>query len=368
MFWIIGGEALVCGLAPMLPDRIGTAVAKQFTHVKWEGLHCYDLIWPVFMFIVGVAMPFSLANRRAKGDSKGKLLFHAVKRSVILFILGMIAQGGLLAYDLSKLHPCYSVLHGIAAGYLIATIVMLLLGPKQQAAMTVAFLLVYWALLMWIPVPGFGAGVLTVDGNAAAYIDRLVLGRFHYGDNTWFLSYLGFAASVLLGVLAGELLLSPRPPRAKVAGLLGFGLALAALGFLWSIWLPIIKLLWTGSFVLVGGGVGSILLAVFYLVVDVWGWRRWAFFFTVIGMNSIAVYMATILFNFRQIGNIFVGGLLSRVGPWRRSAADVRRVDGRVADPFLDVPQEDIHQIVSLGSKCCRAGRSRNRLSAAAGN
>jgi predicted acyltransferase len=320
MFWIIGGEHLIWALGPILPSSIGPGLAKQFDHVKWEGLHVYDLIWPVFMFIVGVAMPLSLANRRARGDSNGKILFHAVKRSAILFILGMIAQGDLLQYDLSKLHPCYSVLHGIAAGYLIATIVMLLFGPKLQAAATVAFLLIYWALLMWIPVPGVGAGVLTPDGNAAIYIDKLVLGHFQFDTNTWFLSYLGFAASVLLGVLAGELLMSPRSQRAKVLGLLSFGIVLIALGLLWSIWFPIIKLIWTSSFVLVGGGVAAILLAVFYLIIDVCGWRRWAFFFTVIGMNSIAVYMATTLFGgdriFQLIGNIFVGSLLPRVGQW----------------------------------------------------
>jgi predicted acyltransferase len=316
MFWIIGGEAIVKGLAKVFPGKVAETCVLQLEHVPWEGLHFYDVIWPLFMFIVGVAMRLSLNKRRSMGVGNQTLYSHAVKRALILFFLGMVAQGNLLAFDLSKLHPCYSVLHGIAAGYLIATIVMVNLRPLWQAIVSAGFLLGYWALLMLLPVPGFGRGVLTPEGNAAAYIDRLVLGGFHYGMNTWFLSYLGFASSVLLGVLAGELLLSRRSARNKIAGLFITGTALLILGLAWSLWLPIIKLLWTSSYVLVTGGISFLLLCLFYTIVDVLKWRKWAFGFAVIGMNSLAVYMATMLFNFRHIGNIFVGSLLPRVGNW----------------------------------------------------
>jgi len=171
-------------------------------------------------------------------------------------------------------------------------------------------------LLELVPVPGIGAGVLTPDGNVATWIDRLVLGRFHYGENTWFLSYLGFASSVLLGVLAGRVLISPWAEKTKLMALTGAGAACVALGLLWSLVFPIIKLLWTSSFVLVSGGFGFLVLALFYWIIDVKGCRRWAFFFTVIGMNSIAAYVATSLFSFKQIGNIFVGSLLPRIEPW----------------------------------------------------
>jgi predicted acyltransferase len=158
--------------------------------------------------------------------------------------------------------------------------------------------------------------VLTPTGNAATFIDSLVMGRFYYGENTWFLSYPGFASSVLLGVLAGEVLLSARTAKAKCFVLYGYGAGLLAAGLIWSLWLPIIKLLWTSSFVLVAGGVSSLVMATFYLLIDVLGYRRWVFPFTVIGVNALAVYMATILFDFRKIGNIFVGHLLPRVGRW----------------------------------------------------
>jgi predicted acyltransferase len=314
MFWIIGGQEIFKGLAQVFPSKLSELAVLQLEHVRWEGLHCYDVIWPLFMFMVGVSLSFSLARRKLSGATDKALYLHAVKRALILFVLGMMAQGNLLQFNLATLHPCYSVLHGIAAGYLIATVVMLCFGPKGQAIATAAFLILYWILLITIPVPGVGRGVLTPTGNAATYVDHLVLGRFAYGENTWFLSYLGFAASVLIGGFAGNVLRSARSAKDKFLFLSVGGLGIVSLGFVWSLWFPIIKLLWTSSFVLVTGGISCLLLAAFYLVVDVGGSRRWAFGFIVIGTNALAVYMATMLFDFRNIGNIFVGYLLPRVG------------------------------------------------------
>ncbi|MGD0580791.1 MAG: hypothetical protein ABSC08_17920, partial [Bryobacteraceae bacterium] len=234
----------------------------------------------------------------------------------ILFVLGMMAQGHLLAWDLSKLWPCYSVLHGIAAGYLIALAVALEFRPRTQILITTLFLLLYWGLLMLVPVPGVGAAVLTPAGNMATWIDQLVLGRFHHGENTWFVSYLGFASSVLLGVMAGHVLLSARAAAAKLRLLAAAGAGCLAAGFAWSLALPIIKLLWTSSFVLVSGGFSFLALALFYWMIDVRGWRRWAFPFRVIGMNPLVAYMAIMLIGLRGIGGIFIGSLLPRIGRW----------------------------------------------------
>jgi predicted acyltransferase len=314
MFWIIGGQEIVKGLAQVFPGKLSEIAVGQLEHVRWQGLHFYDVIWPLFMFMVGVSLSFSLTRRKLSGATDKVLYLHALKRALILFVLGMMAQGNLLQFNLATLHPCYSVLHGIAAGYLIATVVMLRFGPKGQAITTAVFLILYWILLIIIPVPGVGRGVLTPTGNAATYVDHLVLGRFEYGENTWFLSYLGFAASVLIGGLAGNLLRSTRSARDKCLFLSAGGLGIVGLGLIWSLWFPIIKLLWTSSFVLVAGGISCLLLAAFYLIVDVGGYRKWAFGFVVIGTNALAVYMATMLFDFRKIGDIFVGHLLPRVG------------------------------------------------------
>ncbi len=315
MFWIIGGASIFTALAKPVGGPLN-AILPQFDHVRWEGLHFFDLIWPLFMFIVGVSIPLSVEKRMAEGESKRRIYLHAVRRSIILFFLGMILQGGLLQWDLSKLHPCYSVLHGIAVGYLIAVIVVIELKPKYQGVATAVFLLVYWAVIMLIPVPGTGAGILTPDGNIATWFDQLVLGRFHHGENTWFLSYPAFASSVLLGVMAGHLINMPLSENKKVIFLASAGVGCTFLGLLWSMVFPIIKLLWTSSFVLIGGGFGYLMLSLFYWIIEVKGARKWAFFFRVIGMNSITVYFVTMLVNFRQIGDIFVGNLLPRLGLW----------------------------------------------------
>lgn len=315
MFWIIGGSSIFTGLAKALGGPLDF-ILPQFEHVRWAGLHFFDLIWPLFMFIVGVSIPLSVEKRLAGGASKRSLYLHAVRRSIILFFLGMILQGGLLEWDLSKLHPCYSVLHGIAAGYLIAVIVTIELKPKYQGLVIAIFLLAYWAVIMLIPIPGKGAGILTPDGNIATWFDQLVLGRFHYGENTWFLSYPAFASSVLLGVMAGQIIKLDVTEMKKVVYLAAAGIGSIALGLLWSTVFPVIKLLWTSSFVLIGGGFSFLMLSTFYWIIEVKQLHRWAFFFRVIGMNSIIVYFFAMLINFRQIGNIFIGSLLPRIVPW----------------------------------------------------
>jgi predicted acyltransferase len=316
MFWITGGTAILFGLGKVIHRPFFDRFLDQFSHVPWQGLHLYDLIWPLFMFIMGVAIPLSIASRRAKGATDRSLLLHAVRRAVILFLLGTITQGNLLLFDLSKFRPCYSVLHGLAAGYLIATVVVLKVKPSRHVAVIGGFLLAYWALVMLIPVPGYGAGVLTPQGNAATYIDHLVLGRFEYGENTWFLSYLGFGASILLGVLAGQVLQSSLTQVRKILRLLLMGAVSLAVGLIWSLWFPVIKLMWTSSYVLISGGISFLVMALFYWIMDVRGYKKWAFAFVVIGMNAIFVYFTTEVFDFRLIGNVFVGHLLPLLGRW----------------------------------------------------
>ena len=316
MFWITGGTAMLLGLGKVIQRPFFDKFLEQFEHVPWRGLHFYDLIWPLFMFIMGAAIPLGVVNRRARGEGDRTLLLHAVWRAVVMFALGTVTQGNLLLFNWSRFRPCYSVLHGLAAGYLVAILVALKVKPKWHAATIAAMLLAYWAMVTLIPVPGVGAGVLTPQGNLPAYVDKLVLGHLHYGKNTWFLSYLGFGASVLLGVLAGQMLMSDRTPVSKVYRLLTAGAASLAAGLVWSLSFPIIKLMWTGSYVMISGGVSFMGLALFYWIIDVLGHKRWAFGFIVLGMNSIAVYVATEIFDFRLVGNIFVGHLLPLLGRW----------------------------------------------------
>jgi predicted acyltransferase len=317
MFWIIGGDWIFRGLVNACQWRWLKDLAPQMKHVEWQGFHFIDLIMPLFLFITGASMPFSFAKRLGAGGSNTPLYLHIIKRVVILFVLGIIAQGNLLAYDLSKLKLFSNTLQAIAAGYLIASVIMLNLGVRWQVIVTAGLLLGYWALLAWVPVPDHGAGVLTPEGNLAIWLDHRILGRFQDGTPyTWILSSMTFACTVMMGVLAGQLLRSGMRPGAKALWLLVAGIGCCAVGWGWDKWFPIIKHIWSSSFVLYSGGISLVLLGLFYLLIDVWGWRRWAFGFTVIGMNAIAVYMATRLFDFRRIADVFVKGLNPYVGPW----------------------------------------------------
>ncbi len=312
----IGGAGVITSLAKAWDSPVAEMILRQMSYTKWQGFHFYLLAMPLFAFVVGVAMPFSFSSRLARGYSRMQLYQHTIKRAVILFVLGLIAGGHLLAFDLSELRIGNNVLESIAVGYLVASVVMLNMRPIWQMITTVVLLLLFWALMMWVPVPGYGAGVLTREGNLSDYIDKLIFGRFYAWNSMFLLSGLPFVSNIMLGILAGHLLRSERSQTAKVIWLLGAGVACLALGLIWANWFPIIRSLWTSSFVLLACGLCYLLLGLFYLVIDIWGFRRWAFFFTVIGMNSIAVYMAAHLFDFRHIGNIFVGGLAKWLGPW----------------------------------------------------
>ncbi len=324
MFWIIGGGRIFGSLNYIFDCRATQFIKTQLTHVKWEGFRFEDLIMPLFLFIVGVVMPFAFNKRLEGGLSKSRLYRHIIVRFVILFVLGMIAQGRLLEYDLSQLRIFSNTLQAIAVGYLFSAIIILNLKLVWQLITTAALLLLFWALMMLVPVPGHGAGVLSPEGNLAIYIDRLILGSFIDGTDppyTWILSGMTFTCTVMLGVFAGHLHRSKKTNGQKVLLLSAMGVGSLVLGWIWNGWVwifsfPIIKHLWTSSFVLYSAGWCFLLLALFYLIIDVWGFKKWAFGFVVIGMNAIAVYMATRVFNFRNIGYIFVGGLEKWCGPW----------------------------------------------------
>jgi len=319
MFWIIGGGTIFRSLHGIFDNPTTKWISEQLSHVRWEGFRPWDLIMPLFLFVVGVVMPFAFNKRLAAGHSKKRLYFHIVLRTIILFILGMVAQGHLLEYDLSKLHIYSNTLQAIAAGYLIAAIILLNLRIVWQIVMTVVLLLLFWALMMLVPVPGHGAGMLEPDVNLAIYLDRLILGGFIDGTDppyTWILSSMTFGCTVMLGVMAGHLLRLDKKGIVKVLYLLAAGVGCVVLGWIWNFLFPVIKHIWTSSFVLYSAGWCYLLLALFYLVIDVCGFKKWAFPFVVIGMNAIAVYMATHVFNFRHIGDIFVDGLDKYVGDW----------------------------------------------------
>ena len=315
MFWIAGGGPLVMEFFKLFANPLPPWLGRHLDHVEWEGFVGWDLIMPLFLFIVGAAMPFSFGKRLARGDSRGSIYRKVIYRVVVLWVLGMIAQGHLLAFDLSNLQLYSNTLQAIAAGYLISAIALVELPVRWQAALTGALLVVFWALMAFVPVPGHGAGVFTPDGNLAMWIDKALLGPFRDGTHyTWIFSSLGFAATVLIGVLSGHLLRSQLPGRRKALLLTAAGFGCLLAGWLWGFAFPIIKHIWTSSMVLWSGGWCLLLLALFYWLIDVLGCRRWAFPFTVLGMNAIVAYMAPDIIPFSLISNTLFAGLAKHLG------------------------------------------------------
>ena len=317
MFWIVGGGSIIASLDTIFHHPITAFLKEQLDHVEWQGFRFEDIIMPLFLFIVGTAMPFSFSKSLTGGRSKKQIYFHVVRRVIILWIIGMMLQGNLLSYEFSRLKFYTNTLQAIAAGYFFASIIILQFKIPGQLIITGALLLLFWALMELVPVPGYGAGVLTEEGNFAMYIDSLVLGRFRDGlPYTWVLSSMTFTATVMMGVMAAHLLRSQKTQSVKTLGLFAAGIGTLLLGTVWDIWFPIIKHIWTSSFVLFSGGLCYLLLAVFYLLIDVWGLKKWAFGFVVIGMNAIAVYTTVHLFDFRRVADIFIRGLRERLGSY----------------------------------------------------
>jgi predicted acyltransferase len=327
MFWIAGGGALLLSFVQLF-GAPPAWLKDQLGHPEWVGFSAWDMIMPLFLFIVGAAMPFSFATRVARGATKKDLYVKVCIRAAILFVLGLAAQGNLLAYDLSKLHLFCNTLQAIACGYAIAAVVMLELRIIWQLLALVALLGGYWLLMMFVPFGGHPAGTLDPRANLALYIDEFVLGGFRDGTTyTWILSSLGFGATTLLGVFAGYVLRTDKEPKAKCIALIALGMVCLAIGWAWGFHesdyrFPIIKHIWTSTMVFWAGGWSYLLLALFYLCIDVIGWKRGAFFFVVIGANAIAVYMANSLFDFHRIGDIFVGGLVANLKEWTDGGAE----------------------------------------------
>ncbi|MGZ5479251.1 MAG: acyltransferase family protein, partial [Candidatus Aminicenantales bacterium] len=214
------------------------------------------------------------------------------------------------------------VLQRIGICYLLVALLVLNTKVKTQVAVFVGILLLYWAVLALIPVPGHGAGLMTPEGSLHSYIDQKVLpGKiseefYGPGDSLGVLSTLTAACSLLLGVFAGHWLKSNRSGRSKTLGLAAAGVVCLAVGYVWGLAFPIIKHIWTSTYVLWGGGWSLLLMALFYWIIDVKGWSRWAFFFVVIGTNAILVYFGQQVVDFDGIARFFLIGVERFAGTW----------------------------------------------------
>jgi predicted acyltransferase len=317
MFWLMQEESgLILALAAALHLPFQSVLAKQLDHTPWIGITAWDLIAPLFLFIVGLALPFAIQSRQRKGQSNGTILNHILRRTAVLIVLGLIFNG-ILQLNFAD-YRYTGVLQRIALSYVFAAIITLFTKLRGQIAWTLALLFGYWAIMALIPVPGYGRNVLTMQGNLEGYIDRLFLpGKFCcyvYGDNEGYLSTIPSIATVMLGVLCTHLLQSKKSENFKAIALAGGGVISLALGVLWGFAFPIITRLWTSSYVLYSNGWCMLLFALFYWIMDVKGYKKWAFWLKVIGLNALTIYVVQELFDFKHIAEPIAGGLAHHAG------------------------------------------------------
>jgi predicted acyltransferase len=311
MFWIIGADALFYALNKLAGGdgrSLLGFIATQLDHVQWAGFRFYDLIFPLFVFIVGVSIVFSISKRTAE-QGKAAATAQIFRRFLILYLLGLFAYGG-ISGGVEKLR-LLGVLQRIALCYLFGALAFLYLKPRALVVLCVTLLVGYWALMSFVPVPGFGAGNFQEGKNLANYIDKEYLPFFKWDgdhDPEGLLSTLPAIASCLLGVFAGLLLRrTDLSERKKVSILLASGAILVILGFFWSLQFPIIKKIWTSSFVLVAGGFSAMLLGFFYFVIDIRKIDWWAAPFIWIGTNAITIYMLVHIIELTDISKRFAG-------------------------------------------------------------
>ena len=321
MFLLVFFQPILVAVTQASNNSFINDILYQFDHQTWEGFRLWDIVMPLFMFMCGVSMPFSFA-RYSAANSRIHIYLRILKRVIILWVIGMIVQGNLLALDISVIRLYSNTLQAIAAGYLIASIIILHFPLKGTIYMTILLLAIYW-------VPMTFCGDFTPENNFAEMVDRLVLGRWRDGvfwdangiwhfyepyTYTWIWSTLTFAVTVMLGYFAGIIIKKDKRTIKCVLTLMVIGAALILTALIWNLQMPIIKRLWTCSMTLFAGGICFILMAIFYWWIDVRGHLYGLRWLKIYGMNSITAYVIGEVINFRSIPASISFGLEPYIG------------------------------------------------------
>jgi predicted acyltransferase len=320
MFWITGGSWLVATLATATGWKWLNTVGEQMHHAHWAGFHFYDLIFPLFIFIMGVAIPYALIPKLEAGVARKGLYRKVIRRFVILVVLGILYNQ---VHWPDWTNPrIASVLGQIGFAYLFASIIFMnSRGIRGVILWFSGILVVYGLMQNFIPVPGHGAGVLTQEGSLNAFLDHYITpGRLLGGsfEPEGVFNNISAISIGLMGVMAGLILRGEkvRSQYGKVMTLAVCGAGFITIALLLNGVYPIIKNAWTATFDLLAGGISLMLLSLFYMVVDVWKYRKWGLYFKVIGMNSITVYLGVSLINFGEVSRKLLGGLSMHMGDW----------------------------------------------------
>jgi predicted acyltransferase len=309
MFWIVGGEGVVIAIIKLFGVPVQKALLPQLDHAAWAGFTFYDFIFPLFVFLVGMSTVFSLGKLLATASKKAAYQ-RLIRRFLLLFLMGIFYYGG-LANKWPEIR-LLGVLQRIALCYLFTGILFIHFRLRGLIISFVILLVSYWAFLTFIPVPGQAEISFAEGQNLTNYLDsQYLIGRKWDGkwDPEGLLSTLPAIATCLLGVFAALLLKNQSlAEKKKVYYLISGGILSLVLGYLWGLQFPIIKKIWTSSYVLVAGGYSCLLMGIFYLVIDVWKIQKWTLPFVWIGANAITTYLARNILNFDRLAARFVGG------------------------------------------------------------
>lgn len=311
MFWIIGGSGLALALLKAMgfSDFWVDGLSKQMTHVEWDGFRFYDLIFPLFVFMSGVTIPYSVLSQRAKGVSVLQLQGRIIKRSVILVLIGL--SFSVFRFDAEAVR-LYTVLWLIGMSYLIGASITLHVGNwKNRLIVFFAVLALYHLAILYLPYPGKGDGI-TPENNLAAWLDRSLIQTNLYRtvyDPEGTIRIIAGGMLCLLGGLVGVRIKTFQTAKLRCGlELIIAGLGCLLIGWVWSFFFPIIKDLWSPSFILWSAGWSLLLLALFYVTLDVWRLKGLGWVFIPIGMNSITIYAAQRYVPFGDIGDFFFKG------------------------------------------------------------
>ena len=301
MFWIVDGRGLVVGLQGLGHNRLLDVFVYQLSHSAWQGLRFYDCIWPSFMLMAGASVPFSYA-KRAQTQTYSQMLAHALKRVAVLFLLGSLRESVSLGSPF--LVELSSALQPIAIAYLVAFL-LVRKSPWIQALAGISLLVGYTLLLALVPPPGNAVTPYELNANLVTAFDLTVLGRAHAEGWGTVLSTIPTIPTTILGLMIGQLLMSPRPATSKLKVIAVIGLSGLVLGWIVSLFVPVVMKMWTTSYGILTAAWACLILLVFYWLIDVLGYRKWSFPFVVIGMNALAIYLSGTVTQLSQIVRIF---------------------------------------------------------------
>ena len=312
MLMIAGGGQFIALLGGKTGIPFVDAVAAQFEHPAWNGFTFYDFIFPLFLFLAGTSLAFSVTGGLAKGIPPSVIRNKVFKRMLILTALGILDKNAPMdIFD--PAHIRYgSVLGRIGLATFVSAVLYMKFSTNQRLYIAAGVLAVYYLILMSVPVPGFGAGDLSFEGNLVGWIDRNFMpGILKQGtyDELALLTQFPAICLTLFGTVAGDILLKQYTSNVKLGTLLTFGSAGITIGVLWNFVFPVNKHLWSSSFIMLTSGMAFAILALFYWIIDVKGYQKWAFFFRIIGLNSLVIYLAVRFVDFNGSSRLLFAGI-----------------------------------------------------------